>query len=305
MAMVKLGNGIVDIRGGIGGIVFSKDRYCLHVHAKNRVVKRRSTLQRQRRNAYRTCVNYWNQSMSSDSRALWTNHARQHPTSNRFGNPIILTSFSAFMKLNIYRVYNGCSILSAPPIEQLKTSSKRRRLHTAKIKHTHTHHTHTKTHHTEKKNHRILKPKNKKNKSIFKTKNKKNKSIYTKKTNQFKHAKAHIFIKTHKNTNQLQSNHPPNNHPTPPTQPNQNNNTKNVKKPYKKRERRINPIKPHNKTTTHAHFSLLFLNEGQIYTIHRTNRTLNVSANTPAGQTFRGVVNLTPIFSTHRNKCEP
>lgn len=45
MALVKTGAGIVDIRGGFGGVYFHRDQAGLHQCSKPRNIKRRSTAQ--------------------------------------------------------------------------------------------------------------------------------------------------------------------------------------------------------------------------------------------------------------------
>ena len=52
MALVKCGNGITDIRGGCGGVYFTRDRSGLHVSAKPRIIQQRSPAQIKQRNAF-------------------------------------------------------------------------------------------------------------------------------------------------------------------------------------------------------------------------------------------------------------
>lgn len=52
MALVTTGNGITDIRGGLGGVYFHRDRSGLHCCSKPRTVHRRSSLQDSRRRAF-------------------------------------------------------------------------------------------------------------------------------------------------------------------------------------------------------------------------------------------------------------
>jgi len=52
MALVKTGGGITDIRGGLGGVYFSRDKSGLHCSAKPRHVQQRSDAQNTQRSAF-------------------------------------------------------------------------------------------------------------------------------------------------------------------------------------------------------------------------------------------------------------
>lgn len=52
MALVKTGNGIVDIRGGFGGVYFSRDKSGLHCLAIPRRVHQRTPHQDRKRKAF-------------------------------------------------------------------------------------------------------------------------------------------------------------------------------------------------------------------------------------------------------------
>lgn len=52
MALVKTGTGIVDIRGGFGGVYFHRDSSGLHQSGKPRNIQRRSEAQNRQRKAF-------------------------------------------------------------------------------------------------------------------------------------------------------------------------------------------------------------------------------------------------------------
>ena len=58
MALVKTGNGIVDIRGSVGGVHFKRDRTGLHCCRAPRKVAQTTTLQRAQRNAFMAAKAY-------------------------------------------------------------------------------------------------------------------------------------------------------------------------------------------------------------------------------------------------------
>ncbi|MBA7611864.1 hypothetical protein ES703_19095 [subsurface metagenome] len=52
MALIRTGQGITDIRGGFGGVYFHRDKSGLHIAAKPRRVKQRTSAQNKQRNAF-------------------------------------------------------------------------------------------------------------------------------------------------------------------------------------------------------------------------------------------------------------
>jgi len=52
MVIIKTGPHITDIKGGVGGVVFSRDKSGIHARSKPRRVKRRTTGQRVQQNAF-------------------------------------------------------------------------------------------------------------------------------------------------------------------------------------------------------------------------------------------------------------
>lgn len=82
MALIKCGQGIVDIRGGLGGVYFSRDRSGLHISSKPRTVKRRTEAQDKQRKAFTKA-----RSFSTDPRTV---------------------------SYNIYRALNGLAPTEAP-----------------------------------------------------------------------------------------------------------------------------------------------------------------------------------------------
>lgn len=58
MAIVKTGQGVVDIRGSFGGVYFTRDKSGLHQSAKPRTIHRLSAKQRIQRNAFRKARAY-------------------------------------------------------------------------------------------------------------------------------------------------------------------------------------------------------------------------------------------------------
>lgn len=52
MALITVGNGVTDIRGGLGGVYFTRDKGGLHCSAKPRRVHQRTEHQDRKRKAF-------------------------------------------------------------------------------------------------------------------------------------------------------------------------------------------------------------------------------------------------------------
>lgn len=65
MTLIRTGQGVTDIRGGTGGVYFTRDRYGLHQSAKPRNIHRRSTAQDKQRKCFTKARTY-----STDNRTV-------------------------------------------------------------------------------------------------------------------------------------------------------------------------------------------------------------------------------------------
>ncbi|GAI57428.1 unnamed protein product [marine sediment metagenome] len=83
MALIRAGGGVTDIRGGFGGVYFTRDKSGLHCTAKPRRVRQRTANQNKQRAAF--------------------SKARTYSTDNRV------------VSYNIYRALNGLPPAMPPP----------------------------------------------------------------------------------------------------------------------------------------------------------------------------------------------
>lgn len=65
MALIRTGPGIVDIRGGFGGVYFHRDKYGLHSCSKPRNIQQRTAAQAKQRGAFSK-----SRSFSTDNRSV-------------------------------------------------------------------------------------------------------------------------------------------------------------------------------------------------------------------------------------------
>lgn len=73
MALIRCGQGVTDIRGGLGGVYFSRDKFGLHILPKPRRVHQRTEHQDRKRNAFAKA-----RSFSQDNRTVSWNILRAY-----------------------------------------------------------------------------------------------------------------------------------------------------------------------------------------------------------------------------------
>lgn len=95
MSLVRTGGGVTDIRGGFGGVYFTRDRSGLHSTAKPRRVRQQTAAQRKQRGGFIAARGYCRAEMSADKPRDWLNRC---------------------VSFNIYRALNGLA-LEHPPAD--------------------------------------------------------------------------------------------------------------------------------------------------------------------------------------------
>lgn len=93
MALIKTGQGVTDIRGGTGGVYFTRDKSGLHCSSKPRSIRRRTVAQDAQRKAFIAARTFCISNPASDGSKDWVNRC---------------------VSLNIYRVLNGLSPITPP-----------------------------------------------------------------------------------------------------------------------------------------------------------------------------------------------
>jgi len=85
------------------------------MRSQPRKTKRRSELQAHRRNAFIKCVEAWKVTISQGKTKLWAVYADRHTVKNKKGKIVTLLAWNWFLKINIYRIYNGLDPIYDPP----------------------------------------------------------------------------------------------------------------------------------------------------------------------------------------------
>jgi len=115
MALVKLGGGVVELRGSIGGTVFSRTRSGAIARARSIPVDPGSALQVAVRAIMGQVRDYYFNTLTDAQRAAWTQYANNVDYTNRLGETINLTGYNMFCRSNIPRVQAGLSIIADGP----------------------------------------------------------------------------------------------------------------------------------------------------------------------------------------------
>lgn len=114
MAKVKFGGGVSDIRGSIGGTVFSRNSSGAYMREKVSPVNPNTPRQSVVRGRLTLLSKFW-QTLNSGLRIAWKNFANQHPVTNAFGAQVTLSGSLMFNRVNGVVLNLGGTILSTPP----------------------------------------------------------------------------------------------------------------------------------------------------------------------------------------------
>jgi hypothetical protein len=115
MALMKLGIVATDIRGSVGGTVFSRNLGGAYTRARTAPVNRKTPKQTQVRANFSNNSKAWSSLLESSQRAAWTFFAQNNPSVNVLGASIILTGLAMFNKLNQVLAQIGMDMELNPP----------------------------------------------------------------------------------------------------------------------------------------------------------------------------------------------
>jgi|TARA_Y100000310_G_C20692407_1_gene823191 hypothetical protein len=115
MALIKLGGGITDIRGSMGGNTFSRNKAGNYLRSNKKPVNPRSPLQVVVRNTQAFLAKYWSATLTAQQRIDWRAYAAGTQWTNKLGETIEIGGNAAFMQLNALRFAGGLTIHPAAP----------------------------------------------------------------------------------------------------------------------------------------------------------------------------------------------
>lgn len=115
MALIKFGGGILEMRGKIGGNVYSKNRYGNYVRQGTIPVNPNSSRQAAVRADMASIVSAWTETLTAVQRAAWEVYAAAINFVNQLGETITLTGYNHFVRCNISRLNNGVPLTAVAP----------------------------------------------------------------------------------------------------------------------------------------------------------------------------------------------
>lgn len=104
-----------DIRGSIGGKVYSKNRYGNYIRSRIVPVNPSSSRQQAARNAFSNAAVYWSQTLTAAERTAWNDYAAAVPVLNKLGQQVYLSGFCMFLRSCSLWTLVGESVVEAGP----------------------------------------------------------------------------------------------------------------------------------------------------------------------------------------------
>lgn len=116
MANVKLGGGVTDIRGSIGGTTFTRGPAGAVARQRVKAINPATLRQLQVRSRVSALSQYWAQDLDTAERANWNAYALATNFSNKVGDTIQISGLACFIRLNTLRMLMGLTIQDAAPL---------------------------------------------------------------------------------------------------------------------------------------------------------------------------------------------
>ena len=120
MASVLFGAGVAEMRGQIGGVIFSVWKGIGTARRRGNPVRRMRTTQPRSRAILGWLARKWG-TLSAANRLLWQTWADEHPGTDKFGNPFIMSGMNAYVQLNIraFKMGGVGGVGDTPPVANL------------------------------------------------------------------------------------------------------------------------------------------------------------------------------------------
>ena len=117
MALIKLGGIVSDIRGAIGGIVFSRNKSGAIARQRTVPINPKTALQSAIRAIIASVSQSWRTATSTAQKAAWAVFGANVDAKNKLGETIKLSGFNQYVKSNTAAINAGLpAILDAPVV---------------------------------------------------------------------------------------------------------------------------------------------------------------------------------------------
>lgn len=114
MALIFLPDG-ADIRGSIGGTVYSRNRSGNYKRGRTVPVNPNTDAQVEVRNAMRSLTIAWQTLLTEAQRQGWSQYADNVPWVNKLGQTVKLTGLNMYCRSNVPRIQNGLAVIDDAP----------------------------------------------------------------------------------------------------------------------------------------------------------------------------------------------
>jgi len=115
MAKIVLATPAADIRGKLGGIVFSRNTWGNYIRLKTSPVQPQTPRQNQIRAAVTMLAEYWRDTLTGPQRDAWSEYAEATNKMTGLGLRSPLNGLIAFVRFNAEMVANGFAVLTTAP----------------------------------------------------------------------------------------------------------------------------------------------------------------------------------------------
>lgn len=116
MPIIRLGGGVQDARGSIGGQTFRKGRSGHLLQSRRGPVNKRSSRQTKSRAIFSKLTQYWSNNLSSPQRNQWNVYAAAIVVKNKLGQSVHLTGFHHFISANTLLLQFNSDIHADGPV---------------------------------------------------------------------------------------------------------------------------------------------------------------------------------------------
>ena len=115
MALIKFGGGILEMRGSIGGNVFSRNRSGAYVRARTKPVNPKTQRQSAVRALMAAVTAAWLAVVTAVQRTTWKTYASNVTSTNKLGEVINLTGFNRYVQSNMAAQNAGLPAIADGP----------------------------------------------------------------------------------------------------------------------------------------------------------------------------------------------
>lgn len=116
-ALIKLGGAVADIRGSVGGTVYSRNRYGAYSRNRTIPVNPGSEFQTKIRSIMGQIRAAWFKTLTQANRDAWDAYAAAVSMTNRVGESVKLTGWNHFARSAAALMYNDEAIVATGPVE--------------------------------------------------------------------------------------------------------------------------------------------------------------------------------------------